>query len=231
MAFRFCRAARSSPTASPPATARRSRRSTTTRRGTSTTTGGPSSPDPRRGRRPARRRARDPHRRGLQPGAVPAAPAQLRRLRRGRGRLREADRQAAPVLRRHQGRRLDGRGGRDQRQGRRRLAHPGLGQVDGDGALRPPRRAAAEAEEPDARGRHRPHRARQPALRGVQPLAVAGREPDQRDARASSCATELRQPHHRRHLLHDAAEVRPDRRGARGRRSTTRCSPTGATSS
>ena len=36
-------------------------------------------------------------------------------------------------------------GGRDQRQGRRRLAHPGLRQVDGDGALRQPGRRATRS--------------------------------------------------------------------------------------
>ena len=105
---------------------------------------------PRRERQTGRRRrSRDragvPDRRCVQPGTVPAAAAQLHRLRRRRGRLRQADRQAAPVLRGHQGGRLDGRGGREQRQGRRRLAHPGLGQVDGDGALRPPREHPARS--------------------------------------------------------------------------------------
>ena len=140
MAFRFA----CSPwpaTGSRRATARRSPRSTTSRRGTSTTTACPSSTgaDDRDGHR---HRARPAHRRRLQPGAVPPAAAQLRRLRPECRRAGEADRQAAPVLRRHQGASAATIArGRVQRQGRRRLAHPGLGQVDGDGALHPPRAA------------------------------------------------------------------------------------------
>ena len=67
-------------------------------------------------------------------------------------------------------------GRREQRQGRRRLAHPGLGQVDGDGALRPPGRPAAQAQEPDDRRRHRPQRTRRPAVRDLQPLTAARRD-------------------------------------------------------
>ena len=59
---------------------------TTSRRGTSTTTAGPSTLGHRRPTTSRRHRAGVPHRRPLQPGAVPAAAAQLHRVRRGRRR-------------------------------------------------------------------------------------------------------------------------------------------------
>ena len=184
------RAHRSSATASPPGTARRSRRSTTSRRGTSTTTGV-----------------------RVKPGAdvaddrlgveleylIDGVCNQERFLQLQRNFIafdEGADGLAKRIAKPHQYFAVTkavgthGRGGREQRQGRRRLAHPGLGQVDGDGALRPPGRAPAEAEEPDARRRHRPHRARQPALRDVQPLAgCCPRSPIQVTHARRSCAT------------------------------------------
>ena len=115
----------------------------------------------------------------VQPGAVPAAPCATSspstRVRTGSSKRIAKPHQYFAVTKAVG---THGRGGREQRQGRRRLAHPGLGQVDGDGALRPPGRAAAQAEEPHRRRRHRPHRTRQPALRGVRPHPAAGRDPD-----------------------------------------------------
>jgi type I restriction enzyme, R subunit len=52
----------------------------------------------------------------------------------------------------------------EQREGRRRLAHPGFGQVDGDGAVRAAGGPAAQAQEPDDRRRHRPQGTRRSAL-------------------------------------------------------------------
>ena len=78
---------------------------TTSRRGTSTTTAPSSTPatsTPTATRSPSWSTLIDG---AVQPGAVPAAAAQLHRVRRGRRRTGQADRQAAPVLRGHQGRR------------------------------------------------------------------------------------------------------------------------------
>ena len=129
-----------------------------------------------------------------------------------RGRPRQADRQAPPVLRGDQGRRPHDRGGGQQRQGGRRLAHPGLRQVDGDGALHRAGDAVRAAEEPHRRGDHRPEGTRRPAVRGVRPEpAAAGGAPadppQQRAARGTP------RPDGRRHLLHHAAEVQPHDRG------------------
>ena len=156
--------------------------------------------------------------------------AELRRLRRRSRRLRQADRQATPVLRGHQGGRHDRRRGREQRQGRGRLAHPGLRQVDGDGALRPPGAHATQARRtrPSSWSPTAPNG--RPALRDVQPLTTAAREPGQ-GHHPRAAARGAGQPRDRRHLLHDAAEVRPDQGREASAGSTTRCCPTGATSS
>lgn len=91
------------------------------------------------------------------------------------------------------------------------LAHPGLRQVDGDGAVHQPDHAGAGAGEPDGRAHHRPHRARRSAVRCLrrQPAATGEAEADPPPQGAARGAVE---PDHRRHLLHHAAEVRQEQR-------------------
>ena len=137
--------------------------------------------------------------------------AQLHRVRRGRRRAGEADRQAAPVLRRQQGASArPSQAVESQRQGRRRLAHAGLRQVDGDGALHPLRAAPPEAAQPD-RSSSSPTAPSSTASSSTafQPEPAARRGARSRSPRAPSCARELTERDDRRHLLHHPAEVRP----------------------
>ena len=99
----------------------------------------------------------------------------------------QADRQAAPVLRGDQGGRQHHRGGAQQRQGRGGLAHPGLRQVHGDGAVRRAGDAPPAAAQPDGRRHHRPQRAGRAALPVVQaqPAAAGAAHPDHHALRAS----------------------------------------------
>ena len=172
-------------------------------------------PGPARERaRPGRataHRARGHPRRDLPPAPLSAADARLRRLRRGRRRDRQARRQAAPVLRREQGGRQHDRGGPDRRQGRCGLAHPGVGQVDGDGALHQPGAAPPPADQPHGRRDHRPQGARRAAVQRVPDLPAAPRDPGA-DPHPQPAADGAVQPGRRRHPVHDAAEVRADDR-------------------
>ncbi len=166
-----------SATGSPRGTARRSRRSTTTHRGTSTTTAGPVKPqsDP------------DDDSLGVElEHLIDGVCNQERFLQlqrnfvafdEGADGLRQADRQAAPVLRRDQG------GGQRPSQAVESNGKAGVvWHTQGSGKSMEMElyahlvAAAAEAEEPDARRRHRPHRARRPALRDVRPLACCSPE-------------------------------------------------------
>ena len=152
-------------------------------------------------------------------------------VRRGPRRAGQADRQAAPVLRRDQGGRQHHPGGGSNGQGRRRLAHPGVGQVDGDGALREPGDPAPEADAT------RPSSSSPTATSWTASCTTASRSasccPSSRSRSATRDRTAGRadQPADRRHLLHHAAEVRPHQGRAGGRRRRTRCCPTGGTSS
>ena len=74
-----------------------------------------------------------------------------------------------------------------------------------------------QAEEPHRRRHHGPQRTRRPAVRGLRPEPAAGRKP-QADQEALRAPGRTEQPHHRRHLLHHPAEVRPQQVGEGRRR-------------
>ena len=67
-------------------------------------------------------------------------------------------------------------------------------------------------QEPDDRRHHRPQRARRAAVRDVRPQRCCSPRSPCRCAKRAAAARRAAQPRHRRHLLHDAAEVRPHRR-------------------
>ena len=179
----------------------------------------------RRRRRPAgqaaRRRGREPadHApavRHVRPRPVPRPDHRLRRVRPHRRHAAQAAGQAAPVLRGRRGGPQDHRGGPRRRPGRRGLAHPGLRQVDGNGAVRQPDAHPPVARQPDDRRPHRPDRPGRPALRHVPGQRPApGKAPPGRNPRRA--AHRAGQPPDGRHHLHHPAEVRPHQGRARER--------------
>ena len=202
----------SSATASPRGTARRSRRSTTSRRGTSTTTGSPSQPGTDVADDGPRHRARVPASTGssTRSGSCSCCATSPPSTRAPTG---CAKRIAKP----HQYFAVTKAVGIDRRRRSRATARPAS---SGTPRARASRwrwsstptwsRGSRSCKNPTRRRRHRPQRARRPAVRDVQPILLLPRSPSQ-VTHAQRAARRAGQPHHRRHLLHHAAEVRPHR--------------------